>query len=251
MELLRSYKVGEHFVQDQWYLDYGLMDLELDFGPVTMRDGAWPQMWDESLASTPTIRLLDALKQWSTDWIKSQKDPRHFVNTTTTEYLEMSTDLSDTAKFAWRQYVADHKPDPAIPEQWQALEDDFREKYNANALPAHIVNPKPKKRPAPLRTAEAGKDYFHFKGEGIDEGAEFKVRGNIHAVAPVEDIPGWQRITFMKWFTGDGGKDHPICFEGVVLPGNKIILGRWWALYDDDDRREIGPFIFWCVDHEF
>lgn len=43
-------------------------------------------------------------------------------------------------------------------------------------------------------------------------------------------------------------------YEGVVLPGGEIVVGRWWnplSSVDDEDQDEemySGPFIFWCVD---
>ena len=38
-------------------------------------------------------------------------------------------------------------------------------------------------------------------------------------------------------------------YEGVVLPGRKIIVGRWWSpLQDPDEMICMGPFIFWEVD---
>ena len=38
-------------------------------------------------------------------------------------------------------------------------------------------------------------------------------------------------------------------YEGVVLPGRKIMLGRWWSpVQDSDEMTCIGPFIFWEVD---
>lgn len=38
-------------------------------------------------------------------------------------------------------------------------------------------------------------------------------------------------------------------YEGVVLPGGMIILGRWWSPMDDSgEKRCMGPFIFWNVD---
>lgn len=38
-------------------------------------------------------------------------------------------------------------------------------------------------------------------------------------------------------------------YEGVVLPGGKIILGRWWSpMQDLEEINCIGPFIFWEVD---
>lgn len=37
-------------------------------------------------------------------------------------------------------------------------------------------------------------------------------------------------------------------YEGVVLPGGKIILGRWWSPMDDRSQCfSTGPFIFWNV----
>jgi hypothetical protein len=55
--------------------------------------------------------------------------------------------------------------------------------------------------------------------------------GWLNTLPPQGGIPGWQRITFMKHFTQD--YDHPNednlwAYEGVVLPGGRIILGRWW-----------------------
>ena len=38
-------------------------------------------------------------------------------------------------------------------------------------------------------------------------------------------------------------------YEGVVLPGGMIMLGRWWSPMDDSGlKRCMGPFIFWNVD---
>ena len=39
------------------------------------------------------------------------------------------------------------------------------------------------------------------------------------------------------------------CYEGIVLPGGKIILGRWWYPLDQDGENvALGPFIFWNVE---
>ena len=40
-------------------------------------------------------------------------------------------------------------------------------------------------------------------------------------------------------------------YEGVVLPGGMIMLGRWWSPMDDmEERYCMGPFIFWNVKGE-
>lgn len=38
-------------------------------------------------------------------------------------------------------------------------------------------------------------------------------------------------------------------YEGVVLPGGEIILGRWWSTHQGTgDEMYSGPFMFWCID---
>jgi len=54
-------------------------------------------------------------------------------------------------------------------------------------------------------------------------------------------------------------------YEGVVLPGGKIMVGRWWAALENRvdpadlepgedvswyERLTTGPFMFWCVDRD-
>ena len=38
-------------------------------------------------------------------------------------------------------------------------------------------------------------------------------------------------------------------YEGVVLPGGMIMLGRWWSPLDET-KRCMGPFVFWNVDKD-
>ena len=60
----------------------------------------------------------------------------------------------------------------------------------------------------------------------------FFASGWLNPLPPQNDIPGWQRMTMMKYFVDDNGeydKDALWAYEGVVLPGGKIILGRWWS----------------------
>ena len=121
-------------------------------------------------------------------------------------------------------------------------------------------------------------DYLQFTGTG--HGSDFfNLSGIIHAVAAQHDIPGWQRITFMmktatpKSVLGDpyttadssfpqaddaSGKGFTLfskgniedrlvneqcwAYEGVVLPGGMIMLGRWWSPIDD---LETGPWMYW------
>lgn len=144
-----------------------------------------------------------------------------------------------------------------------------------------------------VQDPQMGRDYFPFTGTGID-GKPYHCSGIIHAIPKQNDIPGWQRITMMKYFDlepdpaaaassssgssstandtfnpytpgwtafGDDGKggssidmshNNYWAFEGVVLPGGMIMLGRWWSPLDSHspDRYSIGPFIFWTVPDE-
>ena len=57
----------------------------------------------------------------------------------------------------------------------------------------------------------------------------------------------------MKFFemedTGTIDTDALWAYEGVVLPGGQIILGRWWSPNQvEGEETYSGPFILWCVD---
>ena len=75
----------------------------------------------------------------------------------------------------------------------------------------------------------------------------------IHAVPAQHDITGFQRVTMMRFYPDENGDYDPAqvwCYEGCVLPGGRIIVGRWW----DNSERAVshqtlsGPFMFWNVD---
>lgn len=110
---------------------------------------------------------------------------------------------------------------------------------------------------------EEGRDFLPFIGTGIDA-QPFRCSGIVHALPEVRGIPGWQRITFMKYFTGADPasltdpsyppfynlqEDSPHwAYEGVVLPGGHMMLGRWWnPMERSENMKCTGPFIFWNV----
>ncbi|KAF1989443.1 hypothetical protein K402DRAFT_452164 [Aulographum hederae CBS 113979] len=90
-----------------------------------------------------------------------------------------------------------------------------------------------------------------FQGKGWDE-ENFYSTGWLNALPSQQGIPGWQRMTMMKYFImEDGTFDNEAlwAYEGVVLPGGKIIVGRWWAPSEVDMAPLYsGPFILWNVD---
>ncbi|KAG9186825.1 hypothetical protein G6011_09933 [Alternaria panax] len=101
--------------------------------------------------------------------------------------------------------------------------------------------------------AKTAASSIQFEGKGEDLDDEYMALGWLNALPPQGGIPGWQRISFMKHFTQD--YDHPNednlwAYEGVVLPGGRIILGRWWFASEQShpSLEYNGPFILWAVD---
>ena len=78
----------------------------------------------------------------------------------------------------------------------------------------------------------------------------YHLYGRIHALPPQAGIPGWQRVCMMKEMpNGESskygvGQTETWAYEGIVLPGGQIIIGRW---FDPNNDSYSGPFIFWQV----
>ncbi|RMY55608.1 hypothetical protein D0863_13257 [Hortaea werneckii] len=94
---------------------------------------------------------------------------------------------------------------------------------------------------------------FQFLAEGHDTTEDFCAQGWLNALPAQHGVPGWQRMTMMKYFedpgTGVIDTDALWAYEGVVLPGGQIMLGRWWCPSDGTgERMYSGPFILWGVD---
>ena len=141
-----------------------------------------------------------------------------------------------------------------------------------------LITPPTSPGPIPCGSSpvpQTGTDYLPFTGVGV-EGDPYVFAGNLHALPPQYGVPGWQRISFLKCFPAinDHSSSNFVeanpclnpfypradgtfwdideldlwAYEGVVLPGGKIIVGRWWNVADPDGKRECtGPFIFWNV----
>ncbi|KAG0649749.1 hypothetical protein D0Z07_3720 [Hyphodiscus hymeniophilus] len=83
------------------------------------------------------------------------------------------------------------------------------------------------------------------------KGAHFY--GRIHGLPPQQDIIGFQRISMIKFYPLNEEYDpfQIWAYEGCVLPGGRVIVGRWWDLTADPSHPvDIfgGPFIWWNVD---
>ncbi|KAL8675728.1 MAG: hypothetical protein Q9186_007650 [Xanthomendoza sp. 1 TL-2023] len=106
----------------------------------------------------------------------------------------------------------------------------------------------------------------HFFGVGETNVNEppLNVAGIVHPLPLQSGIPGWQRFTMVAYETPASGSaqqgyldadEGDLCaylrFEGVVLPGDSIIIGRYSLgdeYRDDDDEGQFlrrGAFVYW------
>jgi hypothetical protein len=86
---------------------------------------------------------------------------------------------------------------------------------------------------------------------------DFYCTGWINPLPAQEGIPGWKRMTMMKYFLDNDNNfdlDALWAYEGIVLPGGQIIVGRWWSPEDPNhtapEDTYCGPFILWNTDCE-
>jgi len=80
--------------------------------------------------------------------------------------------------------------------------------------------------------AETAPKSIRVSGDGIDQNDLFFASGWLNPLEEQQGIPGWQRITLMKHFD-ESHNDDLWAYEGVVLPGGRIIVGRWWFASED------------------
>ncbi|EME49481.1 hypothetical protein DOTSEDRAFT_49736 [Dothistroma septosporum NZE10] len=96
---------------------------------------------------------------------------------------------------------------------------------------------------------------FRFAGDGVDAKGPVFYDGWLNPLPSQEGVPGWQRMTMMKYQILDDESSIDLeslyAYEGIVLPGGQILVGRWWSTYSEYGKDMYsGPFIMWCVDDE-
>ena len=124
----------------------------------------------------------------------------------------------------------------ADPAQWPAIFEDFL--HSLSAPRSRAKTRAQIRTPDPELIAAHRPQNFQFTGEGRDITEEFYAQGWLNALPPQHGVPGWQRMTMMKYFQDDdiGEIDYEAlwAYEGIVLPGGQIILGRyvcWLSTY--------------------
>lgn len=259
---IRITRIGQIPFYDLLDESYGFATLTLDFDHNHID---WPREYEE-LESIPPACLVELLKKYPHDWIKEQDSAVEF-STNISDYALKQSALGgvtkDQKELDWRNYSRklqihrelyeetkkkflndwkEHTPSPISPTPgftWPASSPFSIPKKGRKTKNREKTTPPPPLFP----TVTHGVDYHQFLGHGKDGHHAFKCAGNVHAIPPVEGIPGWQRITLMK--TQTDGKQW--CYEGVVFPGNMIMVGRWWNKGDMVGRLRLGPFIYWNV----
>lgn len=103
---------------------------------------------------------------------------------------------------------------------------------------------------SPERPENLKSRYYNVKGWDDET---FWASGWISQLPTQKNIPGFKRMVMMKYFVNtNGGIDYDAlwAYEGIVLPGNQIIVGRWWSPEDPIVLGKIysGPFILWNTD---
>lgn len=275
MDLIRRCEPGKEFLfTDSIDHHDGFQTLKLDFEPEANKV-RWPKVFESHLNAMPTDTLCMRL-----DTLYKAKRPR----------------AVHIPRLGHRTMAAYNRGQPP--------QEPLSPPGTPGVNRADIVLPLPptKKPRSPTSPTfpKRGVHYHQFSGSGNDA-EPFRCSGILHPLPPQAEIPGWYRISMMKYFDplaqpgtmppqtdttwapfqsppseGDtshvahkpAGADYNLsdkyqvdddaeinagcwAYEGVVLPGGKIILGRWWSPMDDTGmKRCMGPFIFWNVDKD-
>lgn len=124
-----------------------------------------------------------------------------------------------------------------------------------NVLPSRVQHKQPRTRAQLRAVGEVSSDEqisLKLKGQGQDGDRLFSTSGWLNPLSLQQGIPGWQRFTMIKYYEDDFGQpdvDDLWAYEGVVLPGNQIILGRWFSPDGlTNNQQYSGPFLLWNVD---
>ena len=115
---------------------------------------------------------------------------------------------------------------------WPKVFEERLQSLRPPLVPAQPQRTRAQKSRAKPKLANIEYKSIQLTGNGIDEDDKFFASGWLNPLPPQCGIPGWQRISFMKHFLNDYDQvdeDDLWAYEGVALPGGRIILGRWWG----------------------
>jgi hypothetical protein len=167
--------------------------------------------------------------------------PSRFVNLTTIRIAQLIS-VQDISLYFNEEIFGEDK----WPAEWEEIlcSDPFTRN-----------NASPGRRSSPRKEVNNKPPIKQFWG--TCRGRDGHFFGRLHAMQPQQGIHGFQRIVMMKFYTkidsnGFEGYDPDQVwgYEGCVLPGGSIVVGRWWDARNDGTlvSTASGPFIWWNVD---
>ncbi|KAF4549429.1 Hypothetical protein D9617_21g096500 [Elsinoe fawcettii] len=84
------------------------------------------------------------------------------------------------------------------------------------------------------------------------DGPAFEARGWIQSLPAQSNIEGWQRLAMVSFKRDDNGAadlSKIWAYEAIVLPGEQVMMGRWWdPSTGTNDGQYSGPFLWWNTD---
>jgi hypothetical protein len=128
----------------------------------------------------------------------------------------------------------------------------------------------------PLHTRIPESDRIYFRGAQSffnrpGDTSPYLIRGFTEQCQDLAGIPGWRRICFIIYNTNteslsinldnDPGVLNQVWtpwgwwtdflwaygYDGIIIPGGKIMMGRWLDVLRQGEKGATGPFIFWEV----
>lgn len=250
LEQLRTHLAESHRATLQETLELesfdecGIEDIEFHFGK-DRTAVAWPKAFEEHLNALPSPSLCAHNRSLA---LPSRK-VKHRPAAKPDEYSQ--TPVGATEKTSEPDYLTNLSG----PSRTRKTIIESSRSTSKTLSPAPCI-------PSP------GIDYLAFGGIVESEPpflSDDGMTGIIHNLPKQAGIPGFQRISFMKYalnipsieneqsVVGPGDHydhidDSTYCYQGVVLPGGHIIFGRWWSPIDDAEQLCSGPFMLWAVD---
>jgi hypothetical protein len=207
-----------------------------------------PQMWNGKLSNSP-----DQIgKWWKGTYAYIEQDEVVWIRNKTTWnriFQDKNVDEEDSI-----QMVRFSVPEPNSIEPWNPL---FEKHLKSTTKWDYMKNPlRPQHHSdshcEPQVDEGDTRRSYRFEGLGYDD-EKFYASGWINPIASQRGVPGWSRMSMMKYFKDpDGSLDQNAfwAYEGVVLPGGNMIVGRWWAAdpAKSPEDQYSGPFLLWNID---
>jgi hypothetical protein len=177
-----------------------------------------------------TFRYLSSFLIFHSEWTNQKAN---FLS----QELEMFFDESKFPSSSW-------------PVMWERMlrSNPF---VDINAAPANPSSRRNSPRKSKSAAAKLPPILIFYGRVGGSKSAHFY--GRLHALPQQQGLHGFQRLVLMKFYTDANGDYNPeqlFCYEGCVLTGGKVIVGRWWDAFADPkvETTASGPFIWWNVD---